>query len=508
MASWGLSARADAGENSAADGPAFVPTFRMDPLVFECQARVGQTVRFQFQLYGSEQVLDLHVQPVSLVQQRDGTITASTERQLPGTVRLDSPPELRLRSGERTKITGTWTLPSGNGQFHAAGLMVTDRSQHEQTVEQGTRPLGVRFVTRYLLRLEAEIHQLHPATSIQLASGQLSDQGGFAFANVLLRNPGRAGQRFTAKARLTDTTGHLVMDDIPLVLPVRMNQPEAKRSQVIVLPETEVLLAGRLPDPVFPGDYQLEIIVGSGRGVSHKQQFPVTVLPEQFLAQRSVVARVLKTIDIQPREIELSTLRRGNRIMPLALENKGREAVAIQLQAIDANGQPLKWLSVRPKTLTLAPGRRRNVMVSLSGRDGGGKDHYATLTVAARGTGSGSQGITQLPVAWLNAARQPAENLALGRLEMREGKTPMLQLSLENQGTRHQAPHLVLTLADDRLTKVRREAGYHAWVLPGQQQVYRFPIPDLYPGRYTATIERISERGAQPVTSQQQITIR
>lgn len=480
----------------------------MDPLVFQCQARPGQTVRFKFHLYGSDKTLDLDVRPVSLVQQRDGKITAATALQDAGQVRMESPAELRLRPGQQQTITGTWTLPAGNGQFHAVGLMVTDLSQRPEPTGDGGRQLGVQFVTRYLLRLEAEIRQLHPVTQLQLSTGQLSDQGGFAVANVMLWNPDQAGQRFNVHARLTDVAGHLVMDNIPLGLPVRMNQPEPQRSQVIVLPETHVLLAGRLPDPVFPGEYQLEVIVGDGRSVLRKDRFPVTVQPHHFLAQRSVVARVLKSIDIQPREIELSTLRRGNRMVPLSFENKGTEAVAIQLQGIDPSGQPLSWLNVRPATLSLAPGRRRNVMLSVSGRDAGGTDHYAALAVTANGEDTKARGVIQLPVAWLNATQPVAENLAMGRLTVAEGAVSTLQLPLANRGTRHLTPHLVLTLVGDRGAPLRCEAGYHAWVLPGQQQVYQFPIPQLHPGRYRAKIERLSERGSQPVASEQTIRIR
>ncbi len=496
----------------------------MEPLAYRREARPGQTITFRFRLHSSDKPLHLEVQPVSLVQHRDGRITVDERAAVPRLVRLSTPSRIDLVPQSEATIEGTWTLPAGAGQFYAVGLLVTDRTDQSAFGSDQRPQMGVRFVTRYLLRVEADIRQVRPQVAVRLTGGRLIDRDGFAHAQVLVSNPVGAGQRFEARGRLLDADGRVVMDRIPLGLPVRANQPKGKRSEVIVLPSSQVVLQGRLPDPVYAGEYRLQVSLHQGTQRLESAEFALAVSEDQFPAQRSVVARVLKAVDIQPPELELSTLRRGSRMLPLSLENKGTEPIAIRLRPIDGNGEVVPWLKVRPQTLTLQAGRRRNVMVALQVGGTGGPpalqtDRYAHLSVEAVGQHTASRGTQYLPVAWLGKPpsdspgddpQAVADAVRLGplRLTPAEPSAAVLQLALENQGTRHVTPHLHIRLEGPGGESIQRQAGYHRWVLPGGQRTYKFPIEDLRPGTYRVQIDRIRRQGAAPIRTQQTLRVR
>ncbi len=486
----------------------FRPSFRIDPLVFQCQAVPGQTVRFKFRLSSSDRPIDFSIQPVSLIQHRDGKVTAAEELQDRDSVRLLSSSELRLRGGEIREIEGTWTLPRDSGQFVSVGLLVTDRSEEPFSKQTTQRQLGVRFVTRYLLRLEADIRRANAVQGeIRLTTGGLVDRDGFAHINALLWNPHDAGRRLRAKARMIDPAGRVVIDDVPLGLASRINQPEPKRFELTVLPRSEVTLASALPEPVFPGDYQLQINVSDHSGDVTLQTFPVHVGQYDFQAQRGVVGRVLRSIRVQPSAIELSTLRGGNRLVPLSLKNQGDTPVSIRLVTRDRDGNEVSWLRVRPERIQLAPRAGRNVMVTMNGHAGDANDKYAEVNLYAESDSSANTASLKIPVAMLNDDRPRDPQVSLGAIEVNENDPRIMSLPITNHGTRHLAPHLIITLTRGNEAPLICEAGYHAWLLPSESRELRFQLPESTSGTFKASIHAVLNRSADPTLSEQTIVL-
>ncbi|WP_442506424.1 hypothetical protein SH528x_005268 [Novipirellula sp. SH528] len=486
----------------------FRPSFRIDPLVFQCQAVPGQTVRFKFRLSGSDKPIDFSIQPVSLIQHRDGKVTAAEELQDRDSVRLLSSSDLRLRGGETREIEGTWTLPRDSGQFVSVGLLVTDRSVEPFAKQTTQRQIGVRFVTRYLLRLEADVRRANAVQGeIRLTTGGLVDRDGFAHINALLWNPHDAGRRLRANARMIDPAGRVVIDDVPLGLASRINQPERKRFELTVLPRSEVTVAAALPEPVFPGDYQLQINISDDSGDVAQQTFPVQVGKYDFQAQRSVVGRVLKSIHVQPSVIELSTLRGGNRLVPLSLKNQGDKPVSIHLVARDRDGNEISWLRVRPDRVQLAPRAGRNVMVTMNGHAGDADDKYAVLNLHAESESSTNTAALKVPVAMLNNDRPNDPHVSLGAIKLDESDPRIIALKITNHGTRHLAPHLIVTLTRGNEPPVICDAGYHAWLLPNESRELLFQLPESTTGIFKASVHAKLNRSAEPTLSEQTIVL-
>ncbi|GAA5506227.1 hypothetical protein Rcae01_01679 [Novipirellula caenicola] len=486
----------------------FRPTFRIDPLAFQCQAIPGQTVRFKFELHGGETPIDFSVQPVSLVQHRDGKVTAAEDLQDTDSVRLLTSTELRLHQGEVQEIEGTWTLPRDSGQFVSVGLLVTDRSEEPLSQKTTSRQLGVRFVTRYLLRLEADIRRANAGQGeIRLTTGGLVDRDGFAHVNALLWNPHDAGRRLHANARLLDSSNNVVINDVPLGLESRLHQPVPKRFELTVLPRSEVTLAAALPEPVFPGDYQLQIDVSDDRGDVTQQVFPVHVGRYDFQAQRSVVGRVLKSIQVHTSAIELSTLRGGNRLVPLSLKNQGDKPVSIRLVTQDRDGDEVSWLRVRPDRVQLAPRTQRKVMVTMNGHAGDKLDKYAELILYAESEAAANPAALKVPVAMLNDDRSHDPSVAIGKIQVSEHDPRIVILPITNHGTRHLTPHLIVTLTRGNEAPLICEAGYHAWLLPKESRELRFQLPESTSGIFKASIHAALDRSADPILSEQTIVL-
>ncbi|EMI21072.1 signal peptide protein [Rhodopirellula maiorica SM1] len=486
----------------------FRPTFRIDPLVFQCQAIPGQTVRFKFRLSGSQKPIDFSIQPVSLIQHRDGKVTAAETLRDRDSVRLLSSSDLRLGGGEVQEIEGTWTLPRDSGQFVSVGLLVTDRSEEPFSKQTTQRQLGVRFVTRYLLRLEADIRRVNSVQGeIRLTTGGLVDRDGFAHVNALLWNPHDAGRRLRAKARMIDAAGRVVIDEVPLGLTSRINQPEPKRFALAVLPRSEVTLTAALPEPVFPGDYQLQIDVRDDSDDVAQQSFRVHVGEYDFQAQRSVVGRVLKSIQVHPSAIELSTLRGGNRLVPLSLKNQGDKAVSIRVVATDRNGNEVSWLRVRPERVHLGSGAGRKLMVTMNGHAADAQDKYAELRLHAESEFATNTGSLNVPVAMLNDDRPRDPDVSLGTIEVDENNPRIIRLQITNHGTRHLAPHLIVTLTRGNEPPVICEAGYHAWLLPSESRELRFQLPESTTGIFKASIHAKLNRTVDPTLTEQTITL-
>lgn len=466
------------------------PTFRVTPLVHSSEVLPGQETSFEFKIEAVRESLELSVQSVGLRQQPNGQILADEQAQPPGHIRFLSPQKLRINKGEAATVRGAWQTPSQAGQFCAAGLLLTDLTNTtplDAAAAGGgkTRGAQIRFVTRYLLRLEATTRGRLAANQLPtIQHAELREVQGLAVVQATLDGRQCGSLRTQAMARLLDDAGEPLADWFPLGIPVRAGLATAKRWEIPLLEGTQVQIVGQVPEPLFAGDYTLELAVAPTARPQATARFPLTVTDQQFPAQQSVVARVVKHVTVEPRQIELSLARGGNRIVPLKFENSGQREVTIELATSSS-----PWLLVRPQKFTLRPRAQRNVMVAVKGGARSERPRYTYVTASIAPTAATAGGSIELPVALLGESStdsaEPSSQLAFdeARIEQQAGGT-VIVVGATNRGEQHVAPAAKLRIANPLGQSVEIDAGFGRWILPGEQTELRFPVKSLPAGRY------------------------
>ncbi|MEQ8209338.1 MAG: hypothetical protein RH917_05855 [Lacipirellulaceae bacterium] len=460
------------------------PSFRMTPLVVQANARPGQEVRFSITLEAFDKPLDVMIHPVGLQQDGRGLILPDVQARITGDIRLLTKSRVRLRAGESTEVRGAWQLPATKSDFFMAGLLVTDSGAAlEAENGQSSDRVGgrVRFVTRYLLRLEANCRQGAASTDLAIRDGKLLDREGSAWASCQL-DATRSGSVHTEiLGRVLNAEGEPVTTPFPMYMSVRQNQPEKTRRQVHLLTGSKVQVVAPVPAPLFPGKYQLAVQRKGTGAQATEQRFPLTVGENDFPAQRSLVAEVVRSLEVSPRQIELSTLRGGRRRVPLQFHNRGPQAVTVQLSAPDADA----WLMIRPQQFTLAPGRKRNVLVAYRGGTNVQDNRYGKLVAEVVPTETVQGGRVELPVG-LIADESSVARIQFGSAHyLQTNENTILLVPTKNEGTRHALLQTQLTLVDSQGRKWQAAAGFGRWLLPGASSQLEFKLPRLPAASYS-----------------------
>jgi len=399
---------------------------------------------------------------------------------------------VRIAKGEVATVRGAWQTPSQAGQFCAAGLLLTDLTNStpvDNTTNRNGRARGaqIRFVTRYLLRLEATTRGRLAASqlpTIQIAG--LREVQGLAVVQATLDGRHCGSLRTQVLARLLDDEGEPLADWFPLGIPVRAGLATAKRWEIPLLEGGQLQIVGQVPEPLFAGNYTLELAVAPNARPQATASFPLTVTEQQFPAQQAVVARVVKNVTVEPRQIELSLARGGNRIVPLHFENSGKREVTVELTTSDS-----PWLLVRPQRFSLRPRAKRNVMVAVKGGARSERPRYAHVTATIAPTTATAGGSIDLPVALLGERERDATTtgaetqLTFEQPHVERSPTgAIIVVKASNQGERHIAPDARLRIANPLGQSVEVDAGFGRWILPGQRTEFRFPVKSLPAGHY------------------------
>lgn len=482
--------------------------FQMSPMVNYLDARPGQVVPFEFRARSRGGDNRVTVQLVGLTQEESGRINAAADV-VPEGVELKTPAELVLSTTDAAAIRGTIRVPADKSYF-AFGVLVTDEGRQLQpTADPGERRASVKFVTRYLLRVEVTVHGGRGATvaDLVLGKGELVDREGRAVAQISVDNEAASAVEFEARARLVRAAGDTrtpVGPFFSLHHPIRANMPEPDRYAARVLGHSEILLEAPVPDPVFEGEYELEVRVVTPTRRA-QERFPVIVAEDAFPAQRAVVARAVRAIQISPAAIELSNARAGNRLATVALRNTGPAPVTVRVSPTSLAGEPGEGISIRPAAVTLAPGRERNVMVAMSGRVESNA-HYLLLHCVVRPHDGGAGGAVDIPVG-INVPADAAREAEVAEARWVEDDGAFV-VSVENTGETHLVLDGRLQLSDAFERSVTLRSGYGRWLLPGSStELYFKPTRPLPPAAYDARFSIRLAPSQRPIEGRSEIEL-
>lgn len=471
------------------------PAFRIDPLRFETQAIPGREVSFSFQIHAVTEPVTLQMAPVGLRQDSTGLIAADQRATPDGKIRLLGTTIRRLKPGQTDRIRGRWQIPADAGALSVAGLLVTQRPARSQPRQSNRRAAAsVDFVSRYLLRLEAETRGRSKAEPLDIRRANLIDLQGFATVRATLRS--KESRHVRVWARVFDSQQQPVGKAFPLGLRVRANLSSTERWKVSLISGGEVQVEARSPAALFPGEYTLQLTTSDDRGSRRRETFPVKVPRGAFPAQSAIADPQGSGLNISPRHVQLSLGAGGARLAPLRLHNRGAEPVVVNLsltaastanEASKATADPNQaernhvpfCIAVRPSQVVIKPGRRRNIMVAYQS-SGDVLQHpcYAIIEAKIQSHSMSEAGTVRVPVGVLPNTELPESQLALNKssTETIDGKR-VSEWTLANRGVSHLEPHAVFTWRDTQGQLHQLEQGYRHWLLPGEKQRLKFTLP-------------------------------
>ncbi len=484
--------------------------FRVNPMKIRLKGRPGQVLPFSIEVVnGQEGPQTLALQVVDFVQEPTGAVLPGEDVVASGFVSLNPGMErLHLRAGESTTVRGTAVVHATSPPFRTLGVLVSNAPEKEApdvpTAPEKTS-LAVQYVTRYLVRVELDVPAA-PALRVkelELTDGNLIDRDGRAVARFWVEN--ETDQAFELRARcqmfLADRNV-AVGAPFELVQPVNSRRPERTRGLGKVLPGSRVAHEALVPEPLAPGKYVMRTRVQSGREKVHVD-FACRVDVGDFPAQAVVLPRIVGSTLISPPTIQLSSRRRGARIVPVRLENRGAVGVRIMIAPDrDTRGLPIDWLVVRPTFLKLDPSRQRRVAVTFRTRGKLRNSRYGFLRFAVEPEDGSLGGSHRIPVALLGPETE-TPRLKLGPLERLETPRGLaFRISVKNDGAAHAALHGGLAVLDPfgrRLEEV--PAGFGQWLMPQEEQSLTFRLKrGLQAGQYRLEARVRPAEDGDPVT--------
>ena len=483
-------------------------SFQVNPLKMELLGRRGQRIPFRFQIQVADQSQVLKIRLVNLKQQLNGLIVVDPKGPPPIDVTMSSSADLNLDAQEKASIEGFVDIPRSPTPFHAYGILVTDLGTQLDPSDP-TNPargqIGVRFVTRYLLRIEVQVTngRQENAKQLRIETARLVEHNGLPFVESDIVNPTETNVEFQLYGRLVDRAEKEVIPWFGLALPVRAGRQEPDRYSSIVLGRSRVRLISPVPQAVFSGQYKLEMKYVSHRRIGGERAFQVGVRDTDFPAQASTSLRVSDVLQVSPSQFGLSLARGGNRRRPLKVSNKSSQSLDVKITAHNSDSTPANWVTLQPNTFQLLPGRNRNVLVASQSGSEIENHRYGYLRVQV-----GSEKPKKLPLALLGRSKvKPV--VQVGQMSWDgSGGRPAFVVPVENLGPIHVPLKGRLTVVNELGQKVEIDGGFDRWLLPGERDQVRFSLHrQLPPATYQFRYQIHTSDSENPVSVKQQVVI-
>ena len=187
------------------------PGFFFESLVKEVSAPPGQPASFQFQLTNPGSEREIRVEPATLTQERNGSITYDPDADPSDSITFQTPTEFTVGSGQTFTIEGTINSVQEAGAQQYYGVFVYDQGR-PVTVNQGGSSdarIQVNYVTRYLLRVELSVSGVafENFDALTIQESGLRSRDGQAYAYAVLRNDLNAVVDLKLQAQLRKKRG-------------------------------------------------------------------------------------------------------------------------------------------------------------------------------------------------------------------------------------------------------------------------------------------------------------
>ena len=491
------------------------PAFHVTPMSQHIHAPRGKIVPIEFQVQSINRTTTLKIRAVGLKQDENGTILSDTDAPVPDNVKVTSPTSVDLADNATTTIKARVRIPSTNSKFHSFGLLVTDLGRivgraPAGNAADGERTIGIRFVTRYLLRCDVTVRGVRGGdiSKLTVESAELSEEDGLAKANVWVSNKTDSPFEFQMRCRLAKSNQGARQKAFNVGMVVRQSMSPPDCWMIRILPNSRLKLRGLLPDSVFPGDYEMQVDLVSNRRTRLKTSFPIAIKAGDFPGQDATIIQFARDIQIAPTQVALSLRRGGKRFRSVELTNNSQQPIEISLTPRSVNGSPVNWVMVRPNTVQLNPGRYRKVLIGMNMEEKFERHQYGTIHIDATPSEGKTLGRFELPVALLaRSEEQPNVELESERWSYGAEQSAFV-IPIVNTGQMHATLDGMLKLTDPFGRIIELRGGYGHWLLPGERDELLFRTKYAPPpGEYHLKLRMETGEGIEPLESSQQMQI-
>lgn len=463
-------------------------SFNIEPVVHRFRGRRGEIIPFSFEITSTGKPLNLSVTLVSLRQEESGIITHAINDIPPQHIRFTSETSFSLTPGQSRTLTGEITVPLAKTNYLSYGVLVRDQGDINELTNQtnpndATTRASVKFVTQYLLRVDLETRgvDLGELDAMKFQQGKVASVNGMPVAEVFLENPTDLALECFVRAEIENAQVSRAKP-FSLGLASRASLHGDERFLVRLMPKSRVRLFAPVSEMLLPGRQNLKVSLLFEHRKLIEEAFEFSVSPGQFPALETKTAHLANLLAAEPAQIELGQTRGARRTVALKLMNNADVEQTLVLEPRDLTGKPLDKLKLSNETLTLAPGRYKNVRVTLEGS--GDQSAFGTIIVLSQNGSEVSQA-GQLPVALL-FTEPPLPQIDISPMQATtQDDITGFRVTVSNQGLGYvpiDAELRITALAGGGLSLAD---GYGRWLAPGETRELKFmPEKRLPDGEY------------------------
>jgi hypothetical protein len=235
------------------------------------------------------------------------------------------------------------------------------------------------------------------------------------------------------------------------------------------------------PTAIFPGQFNMETKVTRKRKTIFTATTPVTIEADTFPAQSTFAAQVSPGVHVHPSQLFLSRQRGAKRFIPVNLSNLSDQEVTLDMAPVDAEGQIVDWLSVRPQQFSIKPGTSRKAMLSVTSRADQESHRFAYLNIIEVNPDGSEHKQCNLPVAFQGS--QPFQPvIATNSLRIDDKiEGGAFVVDVMNQSALPFPINATVKFKSATGNTLTSETGYGKWLLPSAQRRLEFKIDASIP---------------------------
>lgn len=484
-------ADADAAPQSSATQPitftdSVERSFNIEPVVHRFKGRRGETIPFSFQITSTGKPLNLSVMLVSLRQEESGIIMHDVHTPPPQQIRFNTETNFSLAPGQSRTLSGEISVPISKTNYLSYGVLVRDQGSVNELTNQSspdntTTRASVKFVTQYLLRVDLETRgaEFGELGRIKLVEGIVRAENGLPIAETYLENP-------TDMALECTVRGEIVSPNLSrpkpfyLGLESRAGLAGNERYLIRLMPHSRVRLSAPIADMLLPGkqEFKLEVMFQQRRLL--EQSFEFEVSPGQFPALETQTAHLANRLAVEPAQIELGHTRGARRTLAMRLMNNSDIEQTLVLEPRDLQGNVIDSIKLSSDSVTLSPGRYRNVRVTLDSSETSAAA-FGVVAVLSQADQT-LQSAGEIPIALLFAEPPPPQINLTPMQAIPTDNGIGFRVSVRNDGLGYVPIDAELRISSLNGGNIALRDGFGKWLSPGKSRELDFfprrPLPD------------------------------
>lgn len=468
-------------------------SFNIEPVVHRFQGRRGEIIPFSFQITSTGKPLNLSIMLVSLRQEESGIIMHDVHTPPPQQIRFTTETSFSLAPGQSRTLAGEITVPISKTNYLSYGVLVRDQGSINELTNQNSSNdtstrASVKFVTQYLLRVDIETRgsELGELQQMKMVDGIVKSINGMPIAEAYLENPTDMALECTVRGEI-NSPNLVRAKPFYLGLQSRAGLSGNDRHLVRLMPHSRVRLSAPIDDLLLPGEQILNLDLMFQQRRLIEQSFTFEVNPGQFPALETQTAHLANRLAAEPAQIELGLTRGARRTLALRLMNNSDVEQTLVLEPRDLNGQITEKVKLSSDSVTLAPGRYKNVRVTL-GNSNETSAAYGVVAVLSQ-AGQTIQSAGEIPLALFFAEPSPPQITLAPMQALASGDGTGFRVTVHNRGVGYVPIDAELRISSLSGGSLVMADGFGKWLAPGQDRHLDFvPEKRLPDGEYQLSL--------------------